>query len=388
MAILLQPKSQKNLRLLSNAQPDEAKAVEEQITPYNPPQTLHYPLLAFLLDSILIAAAFVIVTNLSNIWISLDNIPAPAIPVILGGVTIVWLVVLGLNQLYQMRDYSNLWSELFTVTKIAILSQIIAMGLLYILGWEMPQKMFVRHFALSVGFMFAWRSLYHTVKYINYNAQKLHRRVLVVSSAERVSSLLTMLRQAQTEYIEVVGVVANPKAVHYSDYLGDLNVDIATLVKRHQIDDVVMAFTHGDKDKAREFFQKVHELPVGAYVLPDYMDVKFSGSPVKRLDDLNLVNVTMPKFNKFDLFLKRAFDIVVASIALFFAAPVMGMVALAIKSESDGPILFIQERMGYGKQRFPIFKFRSMRVGADKELESVSERDEETGRITKPQTSE
>ncbi|MEQ8676190.1 MAG: exopolysaccharide biosynthesis polyprenyl glycosylphosphotransferase [Aggregatilineales bacterium] len=61
---------------------------------------------------------------------------------------------------------------------------------------------------------------------------------------------------------------------------------------------------------------------------------------------------------------KRAFDIIVSSIVLFLVFPVMAMVAIAIKLTSEGPVLFLQERVGENGRIFKIYKFRSMVVNA------------------------
>ncbi len=61
---------------------------------------------------------------------------------------------------------------------------------------------------------------------------------------------------------------------------------------------------------------------------------------------------------------KRCFDLVVSSLALLILAPVMLVVAVAIKLESPGPVLFRQIRLGEGSRHFMILKFRSMRVEA------------------------
>jgi len=59
--------------------------------------------------------------------------------------------------------------------------------------------------------------------------------------------------------------------------------------------------------------------------------------------------------------LKRAFDVVISSIAIFLLSPVMLLTALAIKMESSGPVLFKQQRIGLGNRSFKMYKFRSMR---------------------------
>ena len=58
---------------------------------------------------------------------------------------------------------------------------------------------------------------------------------------------------------------------------------------------------------------------------------------------------------------KRAMDLVLTSAILLFALPVMLAVALAIRLDSRGPVLFVQERVGFRGRRFRMFKFRSMR---------------------------
>jgi exopolysaccharide biosynthesis polyprenyl glycosylphosphotransferase len=61
---------------------------------------------------------------------------------------------------------------------------------------------------------------------------------------------------------------------------------------------------------------------------------------------------------------KRIFDIIVASVALLFLAPLLAAIAITIKLTSRGPVLFFQYRYGYRNRRFKIYKFRSMRVDA------------------------
>ena len=69
---------------------------------------------------------------------------------------------------------------------------------------------------------------------------------------------------------------------------------------------------------------------------------------------------------------KRAFDIVVSSIALIFASPIMLAIAIAIRVESKGPIFYISKRAGSGYKIFNFLKFRSMRLGAEAELSGLA----------------
>lgn len=61
---------------------------------------------------------------------------------------------------------------------------------------------------------------------------------------------------------------------------------------------------------------------------------------------------------------KRAFDLAAALLLIVLLSPLMGLIAIAVKLDSRGPVLFTQERVGYRSRRFPILKFRTMVPGA------------------------
>jgi Sugar transferases involved in lipopolysaccharide synthesis len=70
---------------------------------------------------------------------------------------------------------------------------------------------------------------------------------------------------------------------------------------------------------------------------------------------------------------KRLFDIVVSLTALFFSLPITVLIAILIKLDSKGPIFYKSQRAGTGYKVFDFYKFRSMRVNADKELAALSQ---------------
>src|SRR5207247_1100846 len=72
----------------------------------------------------------------------------------------------------------------------------------------------------------------------------------------------------------------------------------------------------------------------------------------------------LPALKGRQLFVKRAVDIIGALLGLAIAAPLMLIVAAAIKLDSAGPVIFGQERIGTGGRRFRVLKFRTMRHGA------------------------
>jgi len=84
-----------------------------------------------------------------------------------------------------------------------------------------------------------------------------------------------------------------------------------------------------------------------------------------------------------DAALRRALDVVVSAAALLLLLPVLTLIALCIRLDSPGPILFVQERVGRHGQEFPVFKFRSMFTDAEEHLHTVLDANERTGPVFK-----
>jgi exopolysaccharide biosynthesis polyprenyl glycosylphosphotransferase len=80
-----------------------------------------------------------------------------------------------------------------------------------------------------------------------------------------------------------------------------------------------------------------------------------------------LIQVQPPSLKAPQIFAKRFVDVLASCLALIAIAPLGMLVALAIRLESPGPVFFLQERVGLGGKRFRMIKFRTMRVGADRE---------------------
>ena len=91
-----------------------------------------------------------------------------------------------------------------------------------------------------------------------------------------------------------------------------------------------------------------------------------NNAPVPRIEESQPVNLNIGQLSK------RAFDILAASIALLILSPLFLLIALAIRIESRGPIFYIAKRAGKGYRIFNFYKFRTMQVGADKQISELT----------------
>jgi exopolysaccharide biosynthesis polyprenyl glycosylphosphotransferase len=132
--------------------------------------------------------------------------------------------------------------------------------------------------------------------------------------------------------------------------------------------------------------QRVRELSWGLepghqhlVVAPSLTDIGGPRIHTRPVQGLPLIHVETPTYEGRKLYLKRAFDLAGSSVLIALLSPVLLALALLVKSDSRGPVLFLQERVGINGKRFHMIKFRSMVVDAEARLQELSELDRAEG---------
>ena len=108
-------------------------------------------------------------------------------------------------------------------------------------------------------------------------------------------------------------------------------------------------------------------------VIPRMTDVAGPRLRYSTVEGLKLIHVDLPRYSGLHFWMKRSFDIAFASLALVLTSPVLLAVAIAIKLDDGGPVLFRQQRVGRGGQPFVIHKFRTMCVDAESKIAALIE---------------
>jgi polysaccharide biosynthesis protein PslA len=161
---------------------------------------------------------------------------------------------------------------------------------------------------------------------------------------------------------------------------GNLN-DLISHIRQGGIDQVIVALPWSAEKRLQEVVAELAIMPVRIRLAPDLATFAFSQRPVVLLGDLPVMTLFERPISGFDQILKKLEDMFVGALALILLAPLLLLVALAIKLDSPGPIFFRQDREGFNNQRFRIWKFRSMRV--DKcETDGITQARKNDDRIT------
>lgn len=128
-------------------------------------------------------------------------------------------------------------------------------------------------------------------------------------------------------------------------------------------------------------------MPAPALAAPTYADATATSiapaAPGPAVTDRSEIAVPAIEFLRVQLALKRALDVVGSAAALVVLLPVCLLIAIIIKIESSGPVLYCSDRLGRGSRRFRCYKFRSMVANADAVKAELRQRNERTGAFFK-----
>nr|WP_269440191.1 sugar transferase [Arthrobacter sp. zg-Y769] len=217
--------------------------------------------------------------------------------------------------------------------------------------------------------------------------------VLLIGGIHGVEHLARALRsQPMAGYRPIGGYVPGAS----TESLLDSTITLPILGQDPQIESIVTAVRQSGVDAValssgvplpprliRELGWALADMQVKMILAPALTDIAGPRIHTQPVAGLPLIHVSTPNLGNGQRLLKRAFDLVGASVLLIFLSPLLVAVSVAVRFDSAGPILFRQERVGTQGRPFQMYKFRSMVVDAEARLEELSGRNEGNGLLFK-----
>ena len=194
---------------------------------------------------------------------------------------------------------------------------------------------------------------------------RLDRRTIVVGSDESGEKLIEALKLQDDSDIDVLGVFDDRNdnraldTCSGSPKLGKVD-DIVEFARRTRIDLVLFALPISAETRILEMLKKLWVLPVDIRLSAHTNKLRFRPRSYSYLGEVPTLDVFEAPITDWDLVMKWMFDHFVGGIILLLVSPLMALVALAVKLDSPGPVLFRQKRFGFNNERIDVFKFRSL----------------------------
>jgi len=147
-------------------------------------------------------------------------------------------------------------------------------------------------------------------------------------------------------------------------YLGSIN-NIIQIINNNKIDQVIIALDKTHNNQAEQLINLLIEQDVSIKIAPNMIDILSGSVRTNNVFGATLINLQKDLLPFWQQNIKRLFDIVFSIINLIVLSPVMLLIAIRIKLDSSGSIIYAQERIGLKGKSFTIYKFRSMIVDAE-----------------------
>jgi len=222
------------------------------------------------------------------------------------------------------------------------------------------------------GFMISSFSMVFTYRIVGFititalaNRGICTRNVVIFGAGEQAKRLLEQLTQRKPNFNRIVGIFddrqtrANALAKEYP-ILGNIE-DLKKFVRNNKVDDIIVALPWNADDRQVSIVQQLRELPAHVHLVSDLVGFRFPNKPSpNHFGSVPMIEVIDSPLSGWGGMLKWLEDRILSGILLLLFMPVLLCIAVAIKLESKGPVLFKQKRFGYNNKIFEIYKFRSM----------------------------
>jgi Undecaprenyl-phosphate glucose phosphotransferase len=214
----------------------------------------------------------------------------------------------------------------------------------------------------------------------------LRERVALVGTGALARMALDKFREAASPEVSVVGIFDDRMTrlpVEFEGYEVNGNTSsLLSYIRRHSIDRVILTIPWTAEKRIFELVTKLRQAPVRVDLIPHKLIWDFP-SNIDRIHGVPIVTVANHRVDAQMDLLKRAEDLVLGALMLLAIAPVMITIAICIRLDSPGPILFRQKRFGFNNEIFEVYKFRSMYVdeAADRDARQATKRDPRITRI-------
>jgi exopolysaccharide biosynthesis polyprenyl glycosylphosphotransferase len=335
--------------------------------------SFRYTLMLYIADMLVTAAALYLALLARRTWplgkVFIEEYGGLSLPV-LGITLLIWTAAFFAARVYDPKRIIRFEREVAQVGGAIAIATLVLAGTLYF-SFRSVSRLLVAYFVIFdvVGLVgvratmrLAWRNL---------GARRLPTsKILVVGAGVLGRDMVRALSEHAWMGLELAGYLDDDSAKQGRSsegipVLGTLG-DAPRIVTEQGITDVLFALPLRAHSTMRNLVARLERLPVNIKVAPDLGPLAFYRTTMEAVGDIPVIGLKEPVIPPYQRFIKRAVDLILSSLALLVTLPVNAVIALVIKLDSPGPVIFSQERAGEGGKLFTMHKFRSMFVGAER----------------------
>ncbi|WP_062077777.1 sugar transferase [Demequina globuliformis] len=336
-------------------------------------------------DAFVVALTMMIAHGVRFGWeplVPVSGVNAPAYILVTVVIAAAWVVMLGWT---KSRDPSVLGHGPQEFQRVVHASWLIFASVAlvgFMTQWQISRGYLLVALPVGIvsllGYRAAWRYFVHSQR----DRGELRAQCVVVGSPSGARQMIARLNAVPRAGYAVVGACLTFPDTTTVDQVAGVPVlggteSVASEAERVGAEYVIVSGADALNAAAtKDLSYQLERADIGLIVVPAIVDVAGPRVSFTPVEGLPLMHVDAPRFTGGKYALKGALDRIAALVALVVLALPMMVVAFAVVLDSRGPVVFRQERVGVGRRPFVMYKFRTMHVGAERQ---VAEMERERG---------
>lgn len=278
---------------------------------------------------------------------------------------------MGRFDLYGDKRPASLFQLLLKVFQAVFISfAVLSSGIFMTLRTDYS-RLFLLCFALLTFFIIFFQRIILRVV-INRSSPENEnlRKLVIIGNEKRAGIVKNILLRQQSFGMNIAGRISVNREDSQVDVLGHIK-DLAEFLKKHTIDEVVFAIDSETDINISPYLDICRKMGVSSRILPSLWQPGDYGLSVEKCQNIPFLTIQMDNFNVTGLLYKRILDIIGGLVGVMLFLVMYPFVAIAIKMDSKGPVLFKQKRKGKHGRIFELYKFRSMYVDAEEQKKKL-----------------
>lgn len=270
---------------------------------------------------------------------------------------------------YRAKRLSNLKWQLITVLKVwgsVTFLILLLLGLLRRISENHLPIWVPAWIAATLGMLLIGRSIFHFALVRWQRAGHFARNVVIVGAGQEGQRLIAKLRALRDTSIAVRGIFDDresgiPDSIQGVPVLGTTDA-LLRYVHQHPVEEAIIALPLEEERQLGVVFDKLKGIAIDLRLSVEPIAEKFQIRGMSYVSDVPVFEIADRPLKSWKAAVKRIEDVLLASLLLFLVGPLMGLTALLIKLDSQGPVFFIQLRFGFNNRLIRVLKFRTMYI--------------------------
>jgi Undecaprenyl-phosphate glucose phosphotransferase len=292
----------------------------------------------------------------------------------LAGSLICAIAVLQVNQQFKLYDPALARRSLPMIDRlltglIVAFAYVGAIAYLIDAPVTYPSAWKLRLCVLSVVFLASNRLLFNLVIDKLAKRRLLTRNIVIVGAGAHGQMLIDQLERTGLPWTRILCIfddrarspeARTPKRVKGRYPVLGTTRELLPFSQKFRVDDVFIALPWSAENRINEVLNVVQVVPANIHLFPDALRLSLASRQVTAMDGIPVVTMMSKPVSGWGYLVKSLLDKILATVGFIVLFPFLALVALAIKMDSKGPVIFRQPRLGFNNKIMYIYKFRSM----------------------------